>query len=73
MLSFFRRQLSRLRIGERWWLRTAAWGLAGLAAGWVVSFFLPVRYTSEASLAPRARRGCLRTSCRTIMWTPTIC
>lgn len=35
---------------ERWWLRTAGWGLAGLAAGWLVSFFLPVRYTSESAL-----------------------
>ncbi len=35
---------------ERWWLRTAGWGLAGLAAGGIVSFFLPVRYTSEGTL-----------------------
>ena len=33
-----------------WWLRTAGWGLAGLATGWLVSSFLPVRYTSEATL-----------------------
>ena len=39
-----------LPTGERWWLRTAGWGLAGLAAGWILSFFLPIRYTSEATL-----------------------
>jgi len=35
---------------KTWWLRTAGWGLAGLAAGALVSYFLPVRYTSEATL-----------------------
>ena len=39
-----------LPTAERWWLRTAGWGLAGLAAGGIVSFFLPVRYTSESTL-----------------------
>lgn len=33
-----------------WWLRIAGWGLAGLAAGGLVSYFVPVRYTSEATL-----------------------
>ncbi len=35
---------------EHWWLRTAGWALAGLAAGWIASFLLPARYTSEAIL-----------------------
>jgi uncharacterized protein involved in exopolysaccharide biosynthesis len=35
---------------ERWWLRTAGWALAGLAAGWIVSYFVPERFTSEATL-----------------------
>lgn len=39
-----------LPTAERWWLRPAGWGLAGLAAGGIVSFFLPVRYTSDATL-----------------------
>ena len=50
MLSFFRRQVSRAPAGRRWLLRTAGWALAGLATGWIVSFFLPERYTSEATL-----------------------
>lgn len=33
-----------------WWLRAAAWGVAGAAAGWIASYALPARYTSEASL-----------------------
>jgi hypothetical protein len=39
-----------LPTAERWWLRTAGWGLAGLAAGGIVSFLLPAYYTSEATL-----------------------
>jgi len=39
-----------LPTAERWWLRTAGWGLAGLAAGGIVSFFLPMRFTSESTL-----------------------
>ena len=39
-----------LRAGQRWLLRTAGWALAGLAAGWLVSFVLPGHYTSEATL-----------------------
>jgi len=50
MFSFFRRQVSRVPAGQRWLLRTAGWALAGLAAGWLASFFLPERYTSEATL-----------------------
>jgi len=50
MLSFFRRQFGRLPGAQRWWMRTAGWALAGLAAGWIVSFLLPERYTSEAIL-----------------------
>jgi hypothetical protein len=33
-----------------WWLRTAGWCLAGLTAGGFVSYLLPARYTSEATL-----------------------
>ncbi len=33
-----------------WWLKIAGWSLAGLAAGWIASFIMPVRYTSEATL-----------------------
>ncbi len=50
MRSFFRRQFSRVPAAQRWWLRTAGWALAGLAAGWLVSFILPGNYTSEATL-----------------------
>jgi hypothetical protein len=39
-----------LPTAERWWLRTAGWSLAGLAAGWIVSLILPAQYTSEATL-----------------------
>jgi len=50
MLSFFRRQFSTVPAVQRWLLRTAGWGLSGLAAGWLVSFVLPEPYTSEATL-----------------------
>ena len=50
MRSFFRRQLSRVPAAQRWLLRTAGWAVAGLAAGWLVSFILPGHYTSEATL-----------------------
>jgi uncharacterized protein involved in exopolysaccharide biosynthesis len=33
-----------------WWLRIVGWSLAGLAVGWIASFIMPVRYTSEATL-----------------------
>jgi hypothetical protein len=39
-----------LLAARRWWLQVAIVGLAGLAAGWLVSFLLPARYTSEAIL-----------------------
>ena len=39
-----------LPTAERWWMRTAGWGLAGLATGWLVAFFLPAHYTSESTL-----------------------
>ena len=50
MLSLLRRQFNRFPTSQQWWLRTAGCGLAGLAAGWIVSFLLPERYTSEAIL-----------------------
>jgi hypothetical protein len=49
MLSFFRR-LSRSRTAEKWWLKIGTWALAGLAIGFLISFLMPVRYTSEATL-----------------------
>jgi uncharacterized protein involved in exopolysaccharide biosynthesis len=49
MLSFFR-QLGRFPTAERWWIRIGGWALAGLAVGFLVSFLLPARYTSEATL-----------------------
>ena len=39
-----------LPTAESWWLRIAGWGLAGLAAGGIVSLVLPVQYTSDATL-----------------------
>jgi len=33
-----------------WWLKIVGWSLAGLAVGWIASFIMPVRYTSEATL-----------------------
>ena len=50
MRSLFRRQISKAPAAQRWWLRTAGWALAGLAAGWLASFVLPANYTSEATL-----------------------
>src|SRR5579872_1382580 len=50
MLSFIRRPFSRGPAPQRWLLRTAGWGLLGLAAGWLVAFALPGPYTSEATL-----------------------
>jgi uncharacterized protein involved in exopolysaccharide biosynthesis len=50
MLSFFRRQFNRVPAATRWWLRITGWALAGLTAGWLISFALPERYTSEATL-----------------------
>jgi hypothetical protein len=50
MLSFIRRQFSRVPAATRGWLRITGWALAGLAAGWIVSFLVPARYTSEAVL-----------------------
>jgi uncharacterized protein involved in exopolysaccharide biosynthesis len=50
MRSFFRRPFSRVPATQRWLLRTVGWALAGLAAGWIVSFVLPAPYTSEATL-----------------------
>ncbi|MBZ5674785.1 MAG: hypothetical protein LAP61_11105 [Acidobacteriia bacterium] len=49
MLSFFR-QLGRFPTAERWWIRIGGWALVGLAAGFLISFLLPARYTSEATL-----------------------
>ena len=49
MLSFFR-QLGRFPTAERWWIRIGGWALAGLAVGFLISFLLPARYTSEATL-----------------------
>lgn len=37
-------------IHSYWWLRAAGWIAAGLAAGWLVSFLIPARYTSTATL-----------------------
>jgi len=49
MHSFFR-QLGKFPTAERWWIRIGGWALSGLAAGFVISFLLPTRYTSEATL-----------------------
>ena len=50
MRSFLRRQVHGVSGAQRWLLRTIGWTLAGLAAGWVISFVLPEHYTSEATL-----------------------
>ena len=42
--------MSGMRRTILWWLRIVGWSLAGLAAGWIVVYFLPENYTSETTM-----------------------
>lgn len=42
--------LLSLASSQVWWQQAIGWSLAGLTAGWLLSFFWPVQFTSQATL-----------------------